>query len=198
MARHAPRQQCPAGWLVKVTNEVIQGLEHVAANLDDAIGFDSDPVVHVKAIRALFKRLRKKTLKCSLSKDRLGATDADFLSHPSCPAGMRPNAEKVSALTEMSIPRDIKQVRALVGGIGHNRNIGHVVLKRTRPITTFLHKGANLFFTPPEVIVPEMLTELAALLLLVFPEWEAVADGSRPCHVYCNACINGVGAALEQ
>ena len=32
----------------------------------------------------------------------------------------------------------------------------------------------------------------------VFPDWDAVADGSRPFHVYCDACINGSGAALEQ
>ena len=44
----------------------------------------------------------------------------------------------------------------------------------------------------------EILTELAALLIFVFPDWNAVADGSRPFHVYCDACIDGFGAALEQ
>ena len=33
--------------------------------------------------------------------------------------------------------------------------------------------------------------------ILVFPDWDAVADGSRPFHVYCDACIDGFGAALE-
>ena len=49
-----------------------------------------------------------------------------------------------------------------------------------------------------EAVVREILTELAALLILVFPDWNAVADGSRPFHVYCDACIDGFGAALEQ
>ena len=30
------------------------------------------------------------------------------------------------------------------------------------------------------------------------PDRDAVADGSRPFHVYCDACIDGFGAALEQ
>ena len=49
-----------------------------------------------------------------------------------------------------------------------------------------------------EVIVREILAGLAAPPILVFPDWDAVPDGSRPFHVYCDACIDGFGAALEQ
>ena len=42
------------------------------------------------------------------------------------------------------------------------------------------------------------MAELATPPILVFPNWDAVADGSRPFHVYCDACIDGFGAALEQ
>ena len=34
--------------------------------------------------------------------------------------------------------------------------------------------------------------------VLVFPDSDAVADGFRPFHVYCDACIDGFGAVLEQ
>ena len=44
----------------------------------------------------------------------------------------------------------------------------------------------------------EILAELANPPILVLPDWDAVADGSRPFHVYCEACIDGFGAALEQ
>ena len=44
----------------------------------------------------------------------------------------------------------------------------------------------------------EILAELATPPILVFPIWDAVADGSRPFHVYGDACIDGFGAALEQ
>ena len=87
------------GWFAKVVSEVTKGLEQVAAYLDDVIVFDSDPSAHVKTIRALFERLRKHNLILSPSKARLGATDADFLGHSISPAGVRLNAEKVSALT---------------------------------------------------------------------------------------------------
>ena len=60
-------------------------------------------------------------------------------------------------------------------------------------------QGVKFDFTPAmEVVVGEILAELAAPPILVFPDWDAVADGSRPFHVYCDACIDGFGAALEQ
>ena len=86
------------GWFVKVTNEVVKGLEQMAAYLDDVIVFDSDPTAHVKTTWALFERLRKHNLKLYPAKALLGATDADFLGHSIPPAGVRPNAEKQSAL----------------------------------------------------------------------------------------------------
>ena len=47
-------------------------------------------------------------------------------------------------------------------------------------------------------LVREILAELGTPPILVFLNWDAVTDGSRPFHVYCDACIDGFGAALEQ
>ena len=91
-------------------------LEEAGRNV---IVFDSDPIAHVQTIRSLFERLRKHNLKLSPSKARLGATEANFLGHSISLAGLRPNAEKVSALANMPMPEDVKQVRALMGGINY-------------------------------------------------------------------------------
>ena len=96
------------GWFVKVLSEVTKGLEQVAAFLGDAIAFGSDLTTRVKTIRVLFERLHKHNLKLSASKARFGATDADFVGRSISPAGVCPNAEKVSALTLMPMPRDLK------------------------------------------------------------------------------------------
>ena len=44
----------------------------------------------------------------------------------------------------------------------------------------------------------EIIAELAAPPILVFPDRDAVADSSLPFHVYCDACIDDFGAAREQ
>ena len=110
-----------SGWLVKDINEVTKGLEQVAAYLDDVIAFDSDPPTHVGTIRAFFVRLCKHNLKLSPSKSRLRAMDVGFLGHSIPPAGVRPNADKVSALKLMLRPRDLKQLPSLLGGPSYYR-----------------------------------------------------------------------------
>ena len=112
VARHAQGSSALPGWFVKVINEVIKGLQQVAAYHDDAIAFDSDPTAHVQTIRSLFEHLRKHNRTRSPSNARLGATDANFVGHSIFPAGLRPSAENVSALVNICLlytspsPRD--------------------------------------------------------------------------------------------
>ena len=47
------------GWVVKVINDVIKGLEQVATYLDDVIVFDSDPTAHTKTSMTSSSLLRR-------------------------------------------------------------------------------------------------------------------------------------------
>ena len=116
----------------------------MASYLDDVIVFDSDPVAYVRTIRSLVECLQKHNLKLSPSKAHLGATDATFLGHSIPPAGLRSNSEKVSALTNTPMPTDVKQVRALMGGINYYRKVLPDLSKRLRPINALLRKGKRL------------------------------------------------------
>ena len=187
------------GWFVKVINEVIKGLPNVAAHLDDVTVFDPDPASHALNIKEFFKQLTKHNLKLSPSKAKIGATDADFLGHTISPAGIRPNASKVAALLRMPMPRDIKQLRSLLGGFSYYRKFLDDMAKRIRPITALLKKGVKFVFTPAmEAIVRKLLEDLSAPPVLVYPDWDAVADNSRPFLLYCDASVDGFGATLEQ
>ena len=81
------------GWLAKVINEVIKGLDRVAAYLDDVIIFDADPSLHVANMKDFFLRLRKHNLNLSPSKATICATDTDFLGHTISPTGIMPKAK---------------------------------------------------------------------------------------------------------
>ena len=114
-------------------------------------------------------------------------------------AGVRSNSDKISTLIKLYMPRDLKQVRALLGRVGYYRKFLRDLSKRIRPITSLLRTGVKFEFTPAmEVIVPEILSGLAVPPILIVPDWDAVADGYRRFHAYCDACIDGFGAALEE
>ena len=68
-----------------------------------------------------------------------------------------------------------------------------------RPVTALLKKGAAFEFTSPmEDTVRTLLAELAAPPILVFPDWDAVIDTSRPFRLHCDASTAGLGITLEQ
>lgn len=49
-----------------------------------------------------------------------------------------------------------------------------------------------------EMVTRNILAKMATPPILVFPNWDAVAEGSHLFHVYCDAGIRGLGAALVQ
>ena len=124
----------------------------------------------IQTIRFLFERLREHNLELSPSKARLGATDANFLGHSISPAGLRPNAEKVSALINMPMPMDVKQVRALMGGINYYRKILPTCPRGFARLTRFFGKELNLRSRRLwKKLVRDTLAELATPPILVFP-----------------------------
>ena len=182
-----------------VLNEITKGLDRVAAYLDEVIVFDADRSLHVAIMKEFFLRLRKHNLKLSPSKATIGATDANFLGHAISPAGVMPNAQTVEALMKMSVPKNLKQVRSLLGDYSEYRKFLRDMAKRIWPIISLVKQGVKFVFTPAmETIVRELLAELSTPPVPVCPNWESVTDNSRPFILYCDASVDGFGASLEQ
>ena len=99
-------------WLVSVMRLVTAGLDNIRMYLDDAIGSDDSPIHHVATLATFFARLRLHSLKLSPDKSRIGAARVDFLGHVISADGVRPNDDRVAALTRMPMPTDIKQLRS--------------------------------------------------------------------------------------
>ena len=194
--------QGPAGapaWFVSVMRLVTAGLDNIRVYLDDAIGSDDSPIHHVATLATFFARLRLHSLKLSPDKSRIGAARVDFLGHVISADGVRPNDDRVAALTRMPMPTDIKQLRSLLGGLSYYRKFLPNMAHHIRPITALLKKGAAFNFTSAmEDTVRALLSELATPPILVFPDWDAVIDTSRPFRLHGDASTAGLGATLEQ
>ena len=75
----------------------------------------------------------------------------------------------------------------------------HRLPRRLRPINALLKQGATFDFIPAlEATIRAILHELTEPPILVYPDWDAVADDSRPFRLYCDASMDGFGATLEQ
>ena len=184
---------------VSVMRLVTAGLGNIRMYLDDGIGSDDCPLHHVAILATFFARLRLHKLKLSPDKSRDGAAHVDVLGHIISADGVRPNDDRVAALTRMPMPTDIKQLRSLLGGLSYYRKFLPNMARHIRPLTALLKKGAAFDFTcATENTVRALLVELAAPPILVFPDWDAVIDTSRPFRLHCDASTAGLGATLEQ
>ena len=104
-----------------------------------------------------------------------------------------------TALTRMPMPTDIKQLRSLLGGLSYYRKFPPNMAHHIRPITALLKKSAAFDFTSAmEDTVRALLSELAAPPILLFPDWDALIDTSRPFRLHCDASTAGLGATPEQ
>ena len=165
----------------------------------DAIGPDDCPLHHIATLATFFARLRLHKLKLSPDKSRISAARVDFLDHVILADGIRPNDARVAALARMPMPTGIKQLRSLLGGLSYYRKFLPDMARLIRPITALLKKDAAFVFTSAmEDIVRALLAELAAPPTLVFPDWDAVIDTTRPFRLHCDASTAGLGATLEQ
>ena len=186
-------------WFVSVMRLVTAGLDNIRMSLDDAIGSDDCPLHRVTTLTAFFARLRLHQLKLSPDKSRIGAARVDFLGHTISKDGVRPNDDRVAALTRMPMPTDIKQLRSLLGGLSYYRKFLPNMARLIRPITALLKKGATFDFTSTmEATVRALLAKLAAPPILVFPDWDAVIDTTRPFRLHCDASTAGLGTTREQ
>ena len=89
----------------------------------------------------------------------------------------------------MPMPTDLQQLRSLLlGGLSYYRKRLNDKAKRIQSITSLLKQGVKFVFTPAmETIVRELLAELSTPPILVYPNWDAVSDNSRPFLLYCDA-----------
>lgn len=100
----------------------------------------------------------------------------------------------------MTTPKDVKRLRSLVGGLSH-----HGISSRTWPSTHVLRmnvrprKNTTLEFTPwMKATVRSMLADLAKLLVMVYPNWNAVEDSTRPFLLHTDTSYDGLGSTLGQ
>ena len=150
---------------------VTPGLDNIRMYLDNAIGSDDCPLYRVTTLTVFFARLCLHQLKLSPDKSRIGAARVDFLGHIISKDGVRPNDDRVAALTRMPMLTDIKQLRSLLGGLSYYRKFLPNIARLIRPITALLKKGAAFDFTSAmDDTVRALLVELAAPSILIFPD----------------------------
>jgi transposase InsO family protein/predicted aspartyl protease len=182
------------GIFQELMNIVLQGCEDFAtAYLDDVIIFSASPQEHIKHVQTVLDRLRQHGLKLKLKKCAFFEEETEYLGFKVGKDGVKPNPEKVEAIKNLPVPRNVREVRGIIGTCSYYRRFIPNFSKIAEPIIYLTRKNARFKWTEECQVAFDFLKEsLMVVPLLVYP------DTNKPYVLYTDASDNCIGACLTQ
>lgn len=117
---------------------------------DLAIIYIDDIIIPAKTFRQgierlelVLKRLQEHNLTLKLSKCSFFQTNINYLGFEISQKGIRPGSEKITAVSKMPSPRNVKQVRQFLGLAGFFRKYIKAFAIIVKPLTKLLKKNMN-------------------------------------------------------
>ena len=102
----------------RVMDQILQGLEGVTCYLDDIL-IASSKSEHVQKVKSVFERLRKFGVKLKKAKCAFMMPRVTYLGHEISAAGVQPTNEKIKSINEMPAPKDLHELRILLGMVNY-------------------------------------------------------------------------------
>jgi len=153
----------------------------------------TDLEVHREHIRAVFQTMREHKLYANLKKCHFAQPEIPVLGCVVSKQGVRPDPEKVIAISDWPPPTCIKDLRKWLGLANYlhkyTRNYAAIV----RPLTQLLRKDVEWQWTKEhQDSFDQVKLSLREAPILMLPDY------SKPFHVVCDASQFAIGCALMQ
>lgn len=176
----------------RLMDEFLRGIDEGICQvyMDDLLVFSRSEEQHVEHLKAVFERLRHFGLKLSEEKSLLGRDSIKFLGHVISREGVRPDPQKVDAIRKMTIPRDVKGIRRLLGALNYYRRFVPDMARYLTPINDLLKKGRNIEITPVmEDNIRKCMRKLQEEPVLAFPDFtKEFAKPRMPANMRLGRC----------
>ena len=121
-------------------NKELNGLNFTHAYLDDVIIFSETAEQHLKHIQIVLTRLKQANLKFKMSKCGFFKKELHYLGHLLNTERIKPQTEKIKAISEMKPPTNQKGVREYLGMVGYYRKFISRFADAARPMTKLTRK----------------------------------------------------------
>ena len=121
-------------------NKVLNGLNFILAYLDDVIIFSETAEQHLKQVQIVLTRLKQSNLKLKKSKCTFSKKELHYLGHLLTTDGIKPQTEKIKAISEMKPPTNQKRVIDFLGMVGYYRKLISRFADVARPMTKLTKK----------------------------------------------------------
>ena len=109
--------------------------------LYDVILFEQSLQEHNEKLREIFERLRQFNLKIEPNKCEFLKTELNYLGHIVTSEEVKPNPNKVQAINNFPIPRNVTDVKSFLSLAGYYRKFTSQFSKIAKPLNNFLKKN---------------------------------------------------------
>ena len=147
----------------------------------------------MKDINEVFERLRNANLRLKLSKCHFAKTSVKYLGHIISKHGIKPNPEKVSAVSDYPIPKTIKQLRAFLGMASYYRSFQKGFSHIATPLFEMTKKNVKFKWSSVcQEAFDTIKHNLTTAPILAYPDFE------KQFYLYCDASDDALGYVLSQ
>lgn len=181
----------------RFVDEMLRGLDFAYPYLDDILVYSKDQASHIDHLQQVFCRLQDYGMVVNTAKCVFGASEVTFLGYRISASGTKPLPEKVSAISNFSAPKTVKELRRFLGMINFYRRFIPNAAKQQAPLNALLTgsvKGSHpVNFSPPELEAFEACKGgLSQAAMLAHP------DCGAKLALVTDASDTAMGAVLQQ
>ena len=179
----------------RTMDKVLKGIkdQFVMVYLDDVIIYSKTFNEHLGHIEEVFNRIKKANLRLKAEKCKFGAKELQFLGHVVGSDGVKPDPEKVNKIVNYPVPKNIRELRGVLGLFSYYRRFIKDFSKRADSLYELLKKEVEYKWTEKQQKAFNELKELITTAPVVrYP------DFNKPFLLYTDASLTGLGAVLAQ
>lgn len=130
----------------RVMDNVLKDLQNKVClvYLDDIICFSTSLQEHIVNLEKIFQRLRESNFKIQMDKSEFLKLETEFLGHIISKDGVKPNPNKIAAISKYPLPKTTTQIKRFLGLLGYYRKFIPDFARLTKPLTQCLKKNSKI------------------------------------------------------
>src|SRR5690606_5336831 len=179
----------------RLMDSVLRGLKWqiCLCYLDDILVFSSTFEEHLARLRSVLNALSQAGLQLNHKKCHFGQRQAKVLGHVVDASGVHPDSEKVRAVTEFPLPKNVKELQSFLGLCSYFRRFVPNFAHRAHALHELLRTGVSWEWTGPADAAFEDLKKC-----LSTPPVLAHYNPQAAVELHTDASSYGLGAVLLQ
>ena len=191
-----PMGLCNApGTFMQLMNDTFRDMldRSVLVFLDDILIFSKTREEHLKHLETVLARLRDNKLYAKMSKCEFMREEVEFLGHRLGAHGLAVSPDKISAVRDWPVPKNMQDVRSFLGLAGFYRRFVQAFSLKALPLTELTKNDVPFVWGERQQnAFDELKTTLCTAPVLLIP------NPDLPFTLNVDACDYAVGGTLQQ